>query len=222
MLQHLTRNVQREVFRVYQTLYEAEIVGQQVGAFLHYHYAAGVELQALFVVLRVVVERRVRGDIQQGVVSSRALVLGVYVRDWRHIVHEFLGVEIVVILVGKLALVLFPDRRHRIERFVHYVLFGLGVLVLAVVGVLYVHLYREADVVGIFLDKSLYLILVEVAAVLLVVGVIFQSKYHVGTCVFLFGFLYSVAVHAVRVPLVSLVAAESLCNYGDFFRYHES
>ena len=57
---------------------------------------------------------------------------------------------------------------------------------------------------------------------LLVVGVIFQSKYHVGTCVFLFGFLYSVAVHAVRVPLVSLVAAESLCNYGDFFRYHES
>ena len=40
MLEKLTGNIERQVFAVDNALYEAEIIGQKVGALIHYHNAA--------------------------------------------------------------------------------------------------------------------------------------------------------------------------------------
>ncbi len=50
MLQHFPGNVQGQVLRIHQALDEAEMIGQQVRALIHDEDAAGIELQALFIV----------------------------------------------------------------------------------------------------------------------------------------------------------------------------
>ena len=78
-----------------------------------------------------------------------------YVSDRLLIIHELLGVELVVILIRQLALVLLPDRCHAVESLC---LNGGGRLftLLSIVGMLNVHLYGETDIVGILLDQLLY------------------------------------------------------------------
>ena len=57
MLQHFSGNVERQILGVYQTLYEAEIVRQQIRALIHDQHAGRIELQTLFVVLCIVIVR---------------------------------------------------------------------------------------------------------------------------------------------------------------------
>ena len=57
MLQHFSGNVERQILGVYQTLYEAEIVRQQIRALIHDLHAGRIELQAFFIVFCIVIVR---------------------------------------------------------------------------------------------------------------------------------------------------------------------
>ena len=51
VLEHLTRDIQRQIGGVHNTPYKAEVFGNELLAVFGNHNAAGVELQSLFVVL---------------------------------------------------------------------------------------------------------------------------------------------------------------------------
>ena len=76
LLQGFTGDVQRQVGGIHQPLDKAEIVGQQIGAFVHDQHAVGIKLQTLFKLLGVIVIRRVRRDIQQRIVADLTLGFG--------------------------------------------------------------------------------------------------------------------------------------------------
>ena len=77
LLQELTRDVQREVRRIDETLHEAQVVRQQVLALVHDEDMAAVELQARLVVRLIEVERRMCRDGQECRVLDRAFGLRV-------------------------------------------------------------------------------------------------------------------------------------------------
>ena len=70
----------------------------------------------------------------------------------RLIVAELLHIEVVVILVFKLALVLLPDRGYAVKSFDSLVYLWLFTL-LIIMSMLDFHSDRESDVVRIFLHK---------------------------------------------------------------------
>ena len=43
--------------RIHKALHKAEVVGQKVGTFFHDEHAAGIQLQALFILFAVIVVR---------------------------------------------------------------------------------------------------------------------------------------------------------------------
>ena len=101
----------------------------------------------------------------------------------------------------------------------HYLFLLLALVV--VVGVLHVHSDREPDVVGVLLDQSLDLILVEELVVALVVGVVLHFQDYGGAHSLLLGVLHGVAVNAVGLPLEGLVRAVGLCDDCYLLGYHE-
>ena len=64
LLQRFAGNVQCQILRINNALYEAEVVGQQVGALFHDQHVGAVQRQALFVILVEEVVRRTLGDEQ--------------------------------------------------------------------------------------------------------------------------------------------------------------
>ena len=114
MLEHFTRNVQRQILRVRKTLYKGEVIGEQIAALVHNKNAAGEKLQALFKLLGVVVHGSLGGDIEQRVVGGGTLRLCVDMDKGFVVVVEFFAVKLVVLLVGYLALVLPPKRNHAV------------------------------------------------------------------------------------------------------------
>ena len=114
VLQHLARDVQRQILRIDQALDEPEIVRQEIGALVHDQHAAGIQLQALFVLAGVIVERCARRDEQQRVVRRRALGGGIDHARGVLVVAEFLFIERVVLLGRDLVFVLLPQRDHAV------------------------------------------------------------------------------------------------------------
>ena len=153
MLQHLTRNVQRQVGRIDKALHKAEVFGQKLLALLHDHHAVGVELQAALEVLRAEIERRLLGNEQQRRVGKHAL--GADVQHAHRLVEiiEVVAVERVVLFLCDLVFVLVPQRDAAVQRLVliHRFVFVLGDFLLLLPPDL--HLDRIADVVAVFLDQ---------------------------------------------------------------------
>ena len=166
MLEHLTGDVQGQVFGVHQTLDKTEVIRQQVLAAIHDQHAVGVQLQALFVVLIIIVERCMLRNVQQGIVRNRTLVVHVDMAQRVGVVAALVPIEGVILLLGDLALILMPQRNHAVERYgFGVVLVFVRVLFLAALG--HLHADGEADVIAIALDKALDAVLVKVLAVVL-------------------------------------------------------
>jgi hypothetical protein len=94
---------------------EAEVIRQQVRALFHDEHAGGVQREALFKVLGVVVVRRAARHEQQRVVVGGALRAAHDHAGRVGIIVEAALVELVVLLVLDLALLLFPDGHHAVQ-----------------------------------------------------------------------------------------------------------
>ena len=154
VLEHLARDVEREVLRVDKALHKAEVIGQQVGALLHDQNAGSVELQTLFIVAGVVVHRRLGRDEQQRVVGRGALGRRVDHLERVLPVVELLLVEVVVLLGRDLVFVLLPQRHHAVERLDLKIVLVLVLRALLRPRLFDLHADRVADVVGVLLHKA--------------------------------------------------------------------
>ena len=198
---------------------------------IHNHDAAGVELQPFLKVLGVVVERHLTRDEEQGIVGNHALHVGV--DDLQRIVPvEELGlVELVVLLRGNLALLLFPDRHHAVEALVLpvglvlrlIILFGLFLLRRFLhLGLLHVHHDWVPDVIGVFGNQAAQAIFLQELIVFVVLGVVPQSQLNGGAHLVPAAILHGITVGTVTDPYVGLLLSPLAGSYLDVFRYHKS
>ena len=227
-MQCLTADVQRQVLAVHHALDKAEIIRQQVAAFLHDHHAGGVQREALLILLGVEVVGGLAGDEQQRGVGGGALGAGGDDPQRVLPVVEFVFVELVVVLVLDLALGAFPDGHHAVQRFQLGV--GLPLRLVIVTGVLRfrflagffaVHRDGVVDVVAVFFHQIRKLVIVQILAELILVGVVLHHHDDVGSHLVLVGLREGVAFHACAFPLPGLLLALSARNDGDLLRHHE-
>ena len=119
LLEHLARDVEREILRVDDAAHEAQPLGQQLAALVHDEDAAHVELDAVVRAFAVVeVEGRLARHVEQGLRLEGALDRRA---DPEHRVLEVVGdvlVELVELALFDLGLGPRPDRLHRVERLV--------------------------------------------------------------------------------------------------------
>ena len=221
VLQHLARDVQRQILRIDQTFDKAVMVGQQIGAFVHDQHAAGVQLQALFVFAGVVVVRRVGRDEQQCLIGGRAL--GAAVDDPRRIlvIHEFILVKGVVFLRLDLAFVFAPDRHHAVDGFGLGDGFVFALFALDRTAGFHIHADGVADVVGIFFDQPLQTVAVQKFVVVFVFGVLFDMQNDLGADAVFFARLHRVALDPFGFPTIRLVAAVGAGDDCDQIAHHE-
>ena len=229
VLQYLARDVQAQVGRIDDAARELEIVVQQLVAVLHDEHAVAVELDALLRCAGNAVVDILAGYEQQRLVGHNTL--GVYAQDRCRI--GLIAVCFLVprdaLIVGDLGLGALPDRHHGVDSLgsgdVDGVHDGLAVLVLLAGGLLLlvgdVHDDRPADIVGILLDQRLELPYLEVRAVDLLVGVLFNVHDDVRTGFELVALGDGVAVGARAFPLDALFLAVLLCDDGDLVGNHE-
>ncbi|OQB02942.1 MAG: hypothetical protein BWY20_01794 [Spirochaetes bacterium ADurb.Bin215] len=109
------------------------------------------------------------------------------------IVHELLHIKMVIVLIGQLALILFPYRHHTVKSFYLGIvlILWLGVLILLTLGfntsaLGHFHFYRESYIIRILLYKSLYSVLFKKVAVLFVLGIVKKLKCYNSSRCFLF------------------------------------
>ena len=228
LLQGLAADVQAQVLAVHDALDKAEVIGQQVGAFVHDEDARGVQGQPLLILLGVVVVGTVRGDKEQGVVVGGALGAADDDPGGVGVIAEAVLVEGVVCLVGDLALLLFPDGDHAVQGLQLGVLLPLGLVVvgLGIGGGLFaalgpLHLDGVADVVAVLLDDGGYAVLRDVVVVVLGVGAGLDVQDDVGAGGLLFGGGDLVALDAAGLPLPGLGTAVSFRDDGDVVGHHE-
>ena len=229
MLKHLARDVQAQVGGVDYAAHEVEALRQHVGAVLHNHDAAGVQLQTRLVGAGHVVEQLPAGYEQQRLVAH--LAFGVYADYTGGVggVVPVLLVEVHAVLVADLALGALPDGYLGVDGLAldrgDGLVLGRAVVVflarLLHLGALHVHLDGPADVVGVLLDQAHYLPGLEVVAVALVVVVGLYVHDDVGADAVLLALRDGVAVGALALPLVGGVGAEGLGDDGDLVGDHE-
>ena len=204
------------------------MVRQKVGAFFHDEHAAGIELQALFVVAGVVVVRRAAGHEQQGVVGGGAL--GAAHDDPGGIgeVVELIFIELVVLLVGHLALRALPKRHHAVEGLQLGVGLVLGGVILADVGGLFllaglfpVHLDGIAHIVAVLFDNAHQGVLVQEAVVIFLGGALLHHQDDLGAHLGLIRLGDGVALGALALPLPGGVAAIGPADHRDLAGHHE-
>ena len=86
LLEYLAAHVERQVLRVDDAAHEAKVDGQELLLVVGYEDALDVELDAGAIIGAVEVERRLRGNIEEGGVLDRALGLGVNPMEGRRVV----------------------------------------------------------------------------------------------------------------------------------------
>jgi hypothetical protein len=116
LLEHLARDVEREILRVDDAAHEAQPFGQELAALVHDEDAADVELDTIVAALAVVeVVGRAGGDEEERAGLEGAFEPG---RDAEHrglVVVGDVFVELVELARLDLALGAGPDRLHRVE-----------------------------------------------------------------------------------------------------------
>ena len=228
VLEHLPGDVQGDIGGVHDALDEAEVVGQQVRALLHDHHPGGVELQALLKVGGEVVHGHLAGDVQQGLVLDGPLGGDVDGQQGILPVAELGLVEVVVLLLGDLALGPLPDGDHGVDGLPLLHLLVLGLVVLpSVLGlglgtaVLHLHADGVADVVGVLLDEVGQGIGGQVLVIVLLVGVGLDGHDDVGAHGLLLTGLDGVTVHPFGLPLPGRVCPVGLGDHRDLVGHHE-
>ena len=228
LLQHLTADVQAQVLAVHNALHEAEMVGQQVSALVHDQHAGGVQLQALFVVAAVVVEGSMAGDEEQSVIGGSALGAAHDHPGGIGEVVELILVELVVFLVGYLALAALPQGDHAVQGLQLGVGLVLGLVILTGIGgallgagLLPLHADGVAHIVAVLLYDVHQVVLVQELVVVLVLGVLLDHHDDLGTHVFLVGLGDGVALSTGALPLPGGVTAEGAADHSDPAGHHE-
>ena len=224
VLQQLPGDVQAQVRRVHHAPDEPEVLRQQVRALVHDEDPVGVQLEALFVLLGVVVEGGGAGDEQQRLVGDGALgghgddLLGVGV------VVELVPVELVVLLRLHTGLAALPDGHHGVEG----LLLGVGLVFGLVVGRALLpaglgdlHPDGEADVVGVLAHQLLEPPGLQELAVLLVVGIRLEVHDDVRAHGWALTLGDGVAVGAGGLPHIRGLRAVLPRHHGDVVRHHE-
>ena len=221
VLEHLTRDVEREVGAVHEPAHEAEIVGEQILALVHDQDAGGVELEPLLEVAAVIVIRRVLRDEEQRLVGRPAL--GFLADDLQGCleVEELLAVESRIFFLRHLRGGALPDRRHAVERAI------LRHRFIGVVGALFETLFRHlhfdgvTNVVAVFLHELDETVALEILAVLLLFGIRLEVQRHDRTDPCLLAGLDRVAVHPGGFPAPCLLGALRAALDDDALRHHE-
>ena len=142
MLEHLAGNIQRQIGGVDDTLYEAEILGQEFLAFMGDEHPADIELQAGLGLAPEEIEGAFGGHEHEGLELHRAL--GRHVDDFGGLlgIARDLLIELVVFLWLYFALALEPDGFATVE--------GLRLFQLLPITLdLDLHLHRVLDEVGV-------------------------------------------------------------------------
>ena len=214
VLEHFSGNVQGQIFGVHQTLDKAEIIRQQIFAAIHDQHTVGIQLQALFVVLAVVVERSMGRDIQQGIISNSTFVPHMHMAQRIRIIAALIFIETVVFFFADLILVLMPQRHHAVQCDIfHIFLVLVGILFLPALG--HVHTDREANIIAVPLYQTLNSVLVEefavvFAAVALCIccHIVQQFQCDLRTHGILLAGIHGVALYALGLPYIRLLFAE--------------
>ena len=140
------------------------------------------------------------------------------------VVVELIPVEGVILLLGDILLVLLPDGHHGVQCHHFGIGFILGLIlggILLLPGLLHLHADGVADVVGILGDQIPDLILLQILAVAILLGVGLQDHDYIGAGVLPLRFLDGVAVGAVGHPLIGLVGTVLSGDHGDFAGHHK-
>ncbi len=118
LLQDLAGHVERQVVGIDHALDEPQVRRHQLLALVHHEHALDVELDAALHLGAVQVERRLARQVEQCVRLDRALHAHGDAAQWIGPVVGDVLVELLVLVVGDLALGAVPDRLHRVERLV--------------------------------------------------------------------------------------------------------
>ena len=229
VLQHLARDVQRQVGGVDHAARERVARRQKIGASVHDHDAGAVELETGVGVARVHICRDLGRDEQQRAVGDQTL--GVDADDGQRvvIVVELFLVKCDALLIGRLLAAALPDGDHAVDG----LLLGLGdhlhlrlavfVLLAGVdpVALLDVHDDRPADIVGVFADEHHELPVFEVGGVFLARLISLDVHDDVGADGVLLRLGDGVAVRAGADPLIGGVAAVGAGDDRDLVGDHE-
>ena len=221
LLQHLPGNVQGQIRTVHNAPDEAEIVRNQFLAAVHDQHTAGVELQALFIVAAVEVEGSMGRDEEQRLIVGRAFVLLADHLQRRLVIVELIPVEVGICLLRHLRGGLLPDRDHAVQRLV---LFDRFVLILGAffkLAVLRPHLDGVADVIAVLFDQTADTILVQIFAVLFILGIFLQMQNDLRARGLFFAGAYGVAVSTAGFPLVGLVGPVGPAADRDLIGHHK-
>ena len=228
MLEHLTGDVEGEVGGVHHAPDKAEVVGQQVGALVHNKHAGGVELKALLILAGIEVVRGVGRDIEHGLVLHLAFAVDVDHSQGILPVAIVLLIEGVVLLRSHLALGPLPQRHHGVEGLPLVIILPFGLIVLTGVGgalllagLVHEHLDGVVDIVGVLLHQVVQAVLLQVLAVLLIVGIHLDVKYNIGAHAGLLRRLNGISIGALALPAPGLVRAVGLAGDGDLVGHHE-
>ena len=225
MLQQFPGNIQIQIRGVHYAPDEVEALRHQIGALVHDHHAGGVQLQAALVVLGVVPAVGLGRDEQHGLVGHGTL--GGHGDDAQRRVGigKPLLVELVVLLLGDVALLPLPQGHHAVQSLPLEFLLVLRVLLSAALlqhRMGHLHADGEADIVRILLHQLVQRILPQVLAVLvLLLAVLLDVHDDVGAHRLLLAGLDGVAVHAGGLPLPRLLLPVLPGNDGDLVSHHE-
>ena len=225
MLQKLAGDVQAQIRRIHHAPHKAEMLRQQLLAVIHDHDSRRVKLQTRFEVLRVVQARHLGRDEQQCPVGHGAL--GGHGNDalGRRHLAEALAVELVVLLLGDLALFPLPQGHHAVEGlpFVHRFVFRLIFRAVRLFhGVGQQHFDGEADVVGVFFHQRLNGPVLQIAAEFAgLLAVFFDVHDDVRAHGVPLGLGDGVALRAGGLPFPCLGLAVFLRHHGDVVGHHE-
>ncbi len=146
LLQHLARDVQRQVGRIHHALHEAQVERQELLGVVHDEDAAHVQLEAARRLAMPQVVRRPRRHVQQAGVFLLAFDLAVRPGERvREIVRD-VAIELLVFVVLHIAARPGPQRLRVIDGLVFR---RCGVLAFLLFFFLGVHAHGESDVIGI-------------------------------------------------------------------------
>ena len=226
MLQQFPGNIQAQVGRIHHAADEVEVLRQQIGTVIHDHDAGAVKLQTGLEILGKVLVGHPGGNEQQRLIGDGALHGDGYHRLGRGHLTEALLIELVVFLLGDLALFPLPQGHHGVEGLKNELLLIFRLVLRAALlqlGVGHQHPDGEADIVAVLLHQPVKGILPQILAVLvlLLLGVGLDVHDDIGSHRSLLAGLDGVAVHAGGLPAVRLIAAVLFRHHGDLIRHHK-
>ena len=225
MLQHFAGDIQAQIGRVHYTAHKIKAIGQQIRTLVHNHHTRAVKLQTRLKVIGVVLVVCLRRDKQQRLVGHSALSGHRNHRLRCGILTESFLIELVILLLGNLALLALPQGHHAVQGIVfeNFLVFGIFLgTSLFQLRMGHQHFNGETDVVGVLFHQLVQRIFAHILAIfVLLLAILLDVHDDIRTDSFLFTRLNGVTLHAGGFPTVSLFLAVLFRHHGDAVGHHE-